>query len=227
MIVAIIPARGGSKRIQKKNIKLFCGQPIIAYSIKEAIASGLFDRVIVSTDDYDIADISKGFGAEVPFMRPKSLSGDCVGTMDVINHTINFLEKTSKNIEYACCLYPTAPFVTVDDLRKGYKVLLRSKKLFSFSVTSFSFPIQRALKINSQWEMEPFWPENIEKRSQDLEEAYHDAGQFYWGRRVGFLEKETILSSASAPVVLPRERVQDIDTEEDWRRAELLYKLLQ
>ncbi len=228
MIIAIIPARGGSKRIKKKNSKMFCGQPIIAYSIKQAQASRLFDRIIVSTDDCEIADISRKLGAEVPFLRPENLSGDFVGTVDVINHAIDFMEQeTGNHVTYACCIYPTAPFVMVDSLREGYMNLVNSEKTFSFSVTTFSFPIQRALKINKEGEAQAFWPENIEKRSQDLEEAYHDAGQFYWGKRDGFLGQKPIFSSASIPVVLPRERVQDIDTEEDWRRAELLYQLLQ
>ncbi|CAI8349820.1 MAG: CMP-N,N'-diacetyllegionaminic acid synthase [Cellvibrionales bacterium UBA7375] len=228
MIVAIIPARGGSKRIKKKNIREFCGQPVIAYSIKQAQASSLFDRIVVSTDDPAIADISRKLGADVPFIRPRSLSGDLVGTVDVINHGITCLEEeTNTRVSFACCLYPTAPFVVVDDLREGYLRLVDSKKLFAFSVTTFAFPIQRALKINDKDELQAFWPENIEKRSQDLEEAYHDAGQFYWGKREGFFEKKTILSSASIPIIIPRERVQDIDTEEDWCRAESLYKVLQ
>ncbi len=226
MIIAIIPARGGSKRIKKKNSKIFCGHPIISYSIKQAKACGLFDHIIVSTDDHEIAEISKNLGAEVPFLRPAELSGDFVGTVDVINHAIDYMEKEkAKQVTYACCLYPTAPFVMAEDLREGYMKLSNSEKLFAFSVTTFAFPIQRALKINND-EMQAFWPENIEKRSQDLEEAYHDAGQFYWGKREGFLQKHQIFSPASIPVILPRERVQDIDTEEDWRRAELLYQLL-
>jgi len=226
MNVAIIPARGGSKRIKKKNIRLFCGQPIITYSIQQAIKSGVFDRIIVSTDDDEIATIAKSYGAEVPFKRPKELSGDIVGTVDVVNHAVNWLQENGESVDYICCIYATAPFVRAKDIKIGLERLVTSEKIFSFTVTTFPFPIQRALRINNQEQLEAIWPENIEKRSQDLEETYHDAGQFYWGKSVGFLEKYSMFSSQSIPIILPRTIVQDIDTEEDWSRAELMFKVL-
>lgn len=226
MIVAVIPARGGSKRILKKNIRLFCGKEIIRYSIEKARRTGLFDRIIVSTDDSEIASIALKYGAEVPFVRPKHLSGDFVGTTDVINHTINWFKDNGDLVKYICCIYPTAPFISEIDIKEGYEKLLNSNKLFSFSVTSFDFPIQRAIKINKKGSIEPFFSNSIEKRSQDLEQGFHDAGQFYWGKPSGFLKKVPLFSKNSLPIILPRDRVQDIDTEEDWRRAELMYKAL-
>jgi N-acylneuraminate cytidylyltransferase len=224
MNVAVIPARYGSKRIKKKNIRLFCGQPIIAYSIQQALKSGVFDRVIVSTDNDEIATIAKKYGAEVPFIRPQELSGDFVGTVDVVNHAIHWLEENGEAVDYVCCIYPTAPFIRVRDIKEGLEILKNDiGKIFSFTVTTFPFPIQRALRIIKDRQLEAFWPENIEKRSQDLEESYHDAGQFYWGKVVGFLEKKTIFAKHSFPIVLPRSIVQDIDTEEDWSRAELMF----
>src|SRR6185369_4336762 len=180
MNVAIIPARGGSKRIPRKNIRLFAGKPIIAYSIETAITSGLFDRVVVSTDDEDIADIALAFGAEVPFMRPKSLADDYSGTNEVVKHAIDWLNTHDKPVRYACCLYATAPFLREKYLRKAFEMLTSSCKQFVFSVASFPFPIQRAIRINKEGTVEPFFPQHINKRSQDLEEAFHDAGQFYW-----------------------------------------------
>ena len=223
MNVAIIPARGGSKRIKKKNIRSFCGQPIIAYSIQQAIKSGVFDRIIVSTDDDDIATVAKTYGAEVPSIRPKNLSGDIVGAIDAVNHASNWLEGNGGAVDYVCCIYPTAPFVRAVDIKEGLELLVDSAKLFAFTVTTFPFPIQRALRLNKNLQLEAFWPDNIEKRSQDLEEAYHDAGQFYWGKAVSFLEKEPIFAKHSFPIILPRDIVQDIDTEEDWSCAELMF----
>jgi pseudaminic acid cytidylyltransferase len=226
MKIAVIPARGGSKRIVNKNIREFCGYPIIYYSILQAKLSGLFDHIIVSTDNNDIAVIAKKFGAEVPFKRPKSLSGDFVGPGEVLNHTIRWLQKFNKQIDFVCCIYATAPFLLASDLQKGFEILVNSQKLFSVAVTRFEFPIQRSVKINKVGEIEAFWPDNIDKRSQDLEEAFHDAGQFYWGRPEAFLEKRTILSNNSLPLILPRVQVMDIDTEEDWRQAELMFPLM-
>lgn len=224
--IAIIPARCGSKRIPRKNIKDFLGKPIIAYSIEAALESNLFDEVIVSTDDQEIADIAISFGATIPFMRPKEYSDDFTGTSSVIKHAIGWLQESGKKIDYVCCIYATAPFVQPKYLREGYDRLIESKKSFAFSVTTFSFPIQRALRINEQGEIEAINPEHINTRSQDLEEGYHDAGQFYWGKADAFLDDIVLFSEESIPIMLPRYLVQDIDTFEDWERTELMYKAL-
>jgi len=224
MKIAIIPARGGSKRIPHKNIKPFAGKPIIAYSIEAAKESGLFDRIIVSTDDQEIADVGHRFGAEVPFLRPKELADDHTGTNAVVKHVIGWALEEAIPVEYACCIYATAPFVQAELLRQAFKMLVESGKDFAFSVTSYAFPILRSLRLTSQGGVEPIWPENIPKRSQDLEEAYHDAGQFYWGRPQAFLCDTPVFSNAAVPVILPRHMVQDIDTPEDWQRAELMYQ---
>lgn len=228
MIIAIIPARGGSKRIPRKNIKSFCGQPMIAWSIKAALESGCFDRVVVSTDDADIAAVARKFGAEVPFMRPAGLSDDHTGTIPVIQHAIERMEQLSgAAIQKVCCLYATAPFVLAEDLRKGLSVLTETGCDYAFSVTSYAFPIQRALRLTAQGRVEMFSSEYFNTRSQDLEEAYHDAGQFYWGRTEAWKKGEIIFTPASAPVFLPRHRVQDIDTPEDWERARWLFNAWQ
>jgi N-acylneuraminate cytidylyltransferase len=224
MNIAIIPARGGSKRIPRKNIKYFAGKPIIAYSIAAAQECGLFHRIIVSTDDLDIAEVARQCGAEVPFLRPEELADDHTGTNAVVKHAIKWAFAQKIPVEYVCCLYATAPFVQPQLLRKGLDVLIQSGRDFAFSVTSFAFPILRSLRLTEQGGVEPIWPENIPKRSQDLEEAYHDAGQFYWGRAEAFLKDVPIFSDAAMPVILPRHLVQDIDTLEDWERAELMYR---
>lgn len=225
--VAIIPARGGSKRIPRKNIRLFDGKPMIAYSIEAARECGLFHRIIVSTDDPEIAEISRQWGAETPFMRPAALADDFTGTGAVIKHAIRALQDTGEEIGFVCCIYATAPFIQPEYLREGYEKLIRSGRSYAFSVTSFPFPIQRAVRMNRDGFIEAIWPENIFKRSQDLEEAYHDAGQFYWGREEAFLDDVVMFSTASVPVVLPRHLVQDIDTLEDWTRAEFMYRAMQ
>ena len=178
--VAIIPARGGSKRIPKKNIKNFHGKPLIAYSIEVALKSKLFDKVVVSTDDEEIAKIAKEFGAEVPFLRPKELSDDFTGTGAVINHAINFLKEQGENIDFVCTIYATAPLLQEKYLIKAYEKIKDSNAKNAFSCTSMPFPIQRTFKITSNERCKMFWPENFLKRSQDLEEAFQDAGQFYW-----------------------------------------------
>ena len=226
MNICIIPARGGSKRIPQKNIKDFLGKPIIVYSIEEALKSKLFDRVIVSTDDKDIAKIAEKFGAEVPFIRPKELSDDFTGTNDVVSHAINFLIKQGEKLDYVCCIYATAPFISQKYLIEGFEYLKNSSKLFAFSVTSFAFPIQRAIKIEDG-KLSMFYPKYLTARSQDLKESYHDAGQFYWGKAKAFLSNENMFSEKSVPIVLPRYLVQDIDTMEDWNRAEFMYKIIQ
>lgn len=186
----------------------------------------MFDRIVVSTDDEKIADISRSYSAETPFMRPKKLADDFTGTNDVVKHAIKWFIEHGENIEYACCIYATAPLLRAEYLIEGFKKLSRSDKSFAFSVTSFPFPIQRGVRINDRDEVEAIWPENITKRSQDLEAVYHDAGQFYWGRSGAFLNDVITFSSASIPIVLPRHLVQDIDTPEDWKRLELMFKLI-
>lgn len=227
MKIAVIPARGGSKRIPQKNIRSFCGKPIIAYSIEAALQSKCFDRVIVSTDDREIAEVAQSYGAEIPFMRPFELADDHTGTLPVIIHTIEWYKKQGEDSEWTCCIYATAPFLTACELQRGWQVLQDSGAEYAFSVTTFPFPIQRAVKITTMGRLEMFQPEQFNARSQDLEKAYHDAGQFYWGKSSAFLLKTPLFSESAAPVLLPRHRVQDIDTLEDWERAELMFRAWQ
>jgi N-acylneuraminate cytidylyltransferase len=224
--LAVIPARGGSKRIARKNVRPFAGKPIITYSIDAARSSGLFDDVIVSTDDDEIASVARAHGARTPFVRPAALSDDHTGTNAVVRHAIGWFGEHGEMPEHVCCIYATAPFVQPRYLREGLERLVASGRSFAFSVTSFAFPIQRALRIDADGCVEPIWPENVARRSQDLEEAFHDAGQFYWGTARAFLDDVVLYSNASVPVVLPRHLVQDIDTEEDWVRAELMFGAL-
>jgi pseudaminic acid cytidylyltransferase len=224
--IAIIPARGGSKRIPRKNIKDFHGKPLIAYSIEAAIKSGLFEKVIVSTDDEEIAQVARRYGAETPFIRPKELSDDFTGTGAVISHALAWFKENGYEIEYACTIYATAPFLQEKYLKEGLEKLQNSDAKYSFSATSMPFPIQRTFFLTSQGRCEMFWPEHFAKRSQDLEMAYQDAGQFYWNK----LSKNSdtiIFGKDSIPIILPRHLVQDIDDEEDWKRAEILYKVLE
>ncbi|QEO57209.1 pseudaminic acid cytidylyltransferase [Francisella marina] len=223
--VVIIPARGGSKRIPKKNIKDFHGKPIISYSIEAAIKSNLFDRVIVSTDDDEIAIVAKQYGADVPFVRPVELSNDFADTQSVIDHAIRFLVSNGERYDYVCTIYATAPFLQEKYLVDAYEKLSTSDAINAFSCTSMPFPIQRTFKITDENRCKMFWPENFSKRSQDLEEAYQDAGQFYW-RKLDCKTKKHMFSDESIPIILPRYLVQDIDTLEDWKRAELMYGAL-
>lgn len=226
MRLCIIPARGGSKRIHRKNIRDFYGKPIFAWSIEAAINSECFDRIIVSTDDEEIAFVAKRYGAEVPFMRPAHLADDYTSTTAVIAHAIDWQNSHGEAADKVCCLYATAPFVQATDLQKGLDILESSEAEYAFSVTSYEFPIQRAVRIMGNQRVEMFQPEHFNTRSQDLEEAWHDAGQFYWGRAAAWLGNKPIFSTDAVPVLLPRHRVQDIDTLEDWERAELMFKLL-
>jgi pseudaminic acid cytidylyltransferase len=223
----VIPARGGSKRIPRKNIKEFNGKPIIAYSIEAALKSNCFSQVIVSTDDDEISEVAKKYGALVPFVRPDELSNDYAGTIPVIKHAIEWMEDNNNYIENVCCLYATAPFIQSKIISKAYQQLQDSNSDYCFSVTSFSFPIQRAIKIVQGDKVNMFYPEHFNTRSQDLEEAYHDAGQFYWGKAQAFKDESPLFSEVATPYVLPRYLVQDIDTMEDWIRAETMYKVLQ
>lgn len=226
MKLAVIPARGGSKRIPRKNIKDFCGKPIIAYSIETALESKLFDHVIVSTDDDEISEIAQHYGAEIPFKRPTELSDDFTGTNVIVKHAIEWFGENDAAVTDACCIYATAPLLTAEYLHQGYKQLQTGNTVFSFSITSFAFPIQRALRLLDDNTVEAINPEMISERSQDLEETWHDAGQFYWGTADAFLSELPLISSHASGIVLPRYRVQDIDTEEDWRQAELMYQAL-
>lgn len=226
MKLAVIPARGGSKRIPRKNIKSFCGKPMIAWSIEAALQSACFDQIVVTTDDAEIADVARQCGAQVPFLRPAALSDDHTGTTAVIAHAINWFAEQGQPPGQVCCLYATAPFVAAEDLRTGLKALTESGADYAFSVTSYAFPIQRAIRITPDSRVEMFNPEHFATRSQDLEEAYHDAGQFYWGKANAWQQGNIIFSPASAPVMMPRHRVQDIDTPEDWLRAEWLFKAM-
>ena len=200
---------------------------MIAWSIEAALQSGCFDKIIVSTDDIEIAEVARQCGAQVPFIRPADLSDDHTGTNAVIAHAISWLGEQGSSPELVCCLYATAPFVSVDSLRRGLTLLKETGSDYAFSVTSYAFPIQRAIRITPAGNVNMFNPEHFNTRSQDLEEAYHDAGQFYWGRADAWLQGRIIFSSAAAPVILPRHRVQDIDTPEDWTHAEWMFRALQ
>tara|TARA_B100001248_G_C27251631_1_gene394096 strand:- start:97 stop:789 length:693 start_codon:yes stop_codon:yes gene_type:complete len=222
--VCIIPARGGSKRIPKKNIKLFRGKPLLVWSIEKAIKSKCFSDVIVSTDDEEIANLAISCGANVPFLRPKKLSDDFVGTLDVVKFVIkNF----NKEIKYVCCLYATAPIVLISDLVKSYEEIqiLKDDSLI-FTATNFDYPIQRAFVLNSLNKASMIKKNFLFTRSQDLEKTFHDAGQFYWGKTNGWLKAKNMIDNNKA-YFLPRWRVQDIDEEEDWLRAEIIHKILE
>ena len=224
--VAIIPARGGSKRILKKNIKAFAGKPIIAYSIEAAKESRLFDRIIVSTDSQEIVSVASHYGAEAPFIRPKELADDLTPTAPVLHHALVSLLQTGYEVDYFCCIYATAPFVKAKYIREGYDRIRTNRVSSAFSVTSFGFPIFRALKIREDGRLEMFWPAHELTRSQDLPKAYHDAGQFYWLESKRFMDHPRLYSPDAFPVFLPRHLVQDIDTPEDWERAEIMFKSL-
>lgn len=226
MNICVIPARGGSKRIPRKNIKLFCGKPMIAWSIETALQSDCFTQIVVSTDDIDIAKVARQYGASVPFMRPAPLSDDHTGTIPVMRHAIEWFRDQGANVRQVCCLYATAPFVSAADIQRGRDLLETGGVDYAFTVTSFAFPIQRALRVTASGQIEMLQPEHFSSRSQDLEEAYHDAGQFYWGRADAWVDEKIIFGHDSVPVPIPRYRVQDIDTLEDWIRAEWLFKAI-
>lgn len=224
--IAVVPARGGSKRIPHKNVRDFCGKPIIAWSIEEAIKSECFDRIIVSTDDVEIAGVAERYGAEVPFIRPAELSDDHTGTTPVIAHAIRWVMEHIQPVANVCCIYATAPFVRATDLSHGLEILKETDADYALSVTDYAFPIQRAVRVTSDQRIEMFQPEHFNTRSQDLEHAWHDAGQFCWGRALSWLEERPIFARRTRPVFLPRYRVQDIDTKDDWHQAELMFSFL-
>lgn len=218
MSICVIPARGGSKRIPRKNIRNFCGKPMIVWSIQAAADSGCFDRIIVSTDDNEIAEVAESYGAEAPFRRLAVLADDHTPTMPVIADAIERLNIEDQSA--VCCLYATSPFVQPEDLQAGYKLLVRTEGPFVLTVTSYAFPIQRALRRQVSGEVEMFDSTKMQTRSQDLEEAWHDAGQFYWGQAHSWKSGKGIFDVGAQSLALPRHRVQDIDTEEDWQMAE-------
>lgn len=227
MKICVIPARGGSKRIPGKNIKDFCGKPIIAWSIDVAKASGLFERVLVSTDDAEIAKVARSLGAEVPFMRPAEIADDYSGTTEVIAHASQWALDQGWPVSAVCCIYATAPFIQIDDLKRGLQCLQSGDWAYAFTATDFASPIFRAFQQRPGGSIEMFFPEQFSVRSQDLPVALHDAGQFYWGRPSAWIKGQRIFDQHSVPVILPRWRVQDIDTEDDWLRAEVIHKLLE
>lgn len=224
--LAIITARGGSKRIPRKNIKNFLGQSIIKYSIDAALNAGCFDCVMVSTDDAEIAKISIQNGAEVPFMRSENTSNDFATTAVVITEVLDTYLEQGTVFDYCCCIYPTAPFVTSAKLTEAYNILVKTGADSVFPITNFGYPILRSLKLNEDGRVEMNWPEHLNSRSQDLPAAYHDAGQFYFLNVKAFLQKKKLFTDFSFPVIVPESEVQDIDNEEDWRIAEIKYTFL-
>ncbi len=224
--IAVITARGGSKRIPKKNIKEFCGQPIIAYAIRAALESQMFDTVMVSTDSEEIANVAVQYGAEIPFMRSERTSDDFATTEDVIIEVIKEYEQRGRHFDTVCCLYPTAPFVTADILKQAIEVMNVMNPAAVIPVVQFSYPPQRCFVIEESGYAKFKYPEYVKTRSQDLEKQYHDAGQFYVYNVRKLLEYKGIIEDDFAPIVLPEMCVQDIDTLEDWKIAEIKYKLL-
>lgn len=226
MRIAIIPARGGSKRIPRKNIKSFYGKPIIAWSIEAAKTSGLFEHIIISTDDEEIAEVARNYGATVPFMRPEALSNDFAGTTEVIAHATQWALDQGFDVDAVCCIYATAPFIQTTDIKQGLDILESGAWDYVFTVTDFAAPIFRSFKQTAEGGIEMFFPEHFTTRSQDLPNALHDAGQFYWGRPDAWIEGKRVFDQYSKSILIPRWRVQDIDTQEDWVRAEILAPII-
>ncbi len=222
-VIAIITARGGSKRIPRKNIKEFCGKPIIAYSIEAAISSGIFDEVMVSTDDEEIAGIAQKYGAEVPFYRSAEKADDHAPTIEVIKEVLGEYKKLGEEFDYVCCIYPTAPFITEEKLKKAFETLKDSGKDALVPVVKFSFPPQRCFVIEDE-SLKYKWPENEFARSQDLVPFYHDAGQFYFQKTKTLLEGNSLVPANTAPFIVDDMEVQDIDTFDDWNIAEIKYR---
>lgn len=227
MNVAVIPARGGSKRIPRKNVREFAGKPMIAHSISCALESRLFERVVVSTDDDEIAAISQKYGAEVPVKRPAALSDDHAGTTEVIAHSIEELRKSGAQPTAVCCIYATAPFIRSEDLRTALQVLESGEWQYVFSAAGFSGSVARAFRQTDAGGLEMLFPDNFAVRSQDLPETLHDAGQFCWGRPEAWTTGARVFEKWSTVVSVPRWRAQDIDSLDDWKHAELLWQVLQ
>jgi pseudaminic acid cytidylyltransferase len=224
--IAIIPARGGSRRIPRKNVRPFCGKPMIAWTIDTAVSSRLFDRIITSTEDEEICAIAVQYGAECPFVRPPQLADDYATTGAVMAHATRWALDQGWTLDAVCCLYATAPFMTADDVSRGLDTLLAGGWSYAFAAAEFAAPIHRAFKPRDDGGVEMFFPEFFATRSQDLPRALHDAGQFYWGRPSAWVEERRIFDRSSAPIVIPRWRVHDIDDPDDWTRAELLFNQL-
>lgn len=225
--LAIIPARGGSKRIPRKNIRDFLGMPIIAYSIKAALESGVFEEVMVSTDDEEIAEVAKRYGASVPFIRSKETANDYATTADVINEVLDTYSKLGRTFDNVACIYATAPFVTATRLKAAIEILNSGIADSAFTCVEFSYPVLRGLVINEQGKIHMKWPEFKNSRSQDLEKIYHDAGQFYLSTVNSFKKSNGFWGENTAPIVLPELEVQDLDTLTDWTLAEMKYRLLE
>jgi len=225
--ICIIPARGGSKRIPRKNIKDFLGKPIISYSIEAALASNLFDIVMVSTDDVEIAKIAQKYGAEVPFMRSEANSNDVASTAEVIEEVLEWYQKQGLEFKHACCCYATAPFVTAARLQEGYQKLTTQKATSVFPIAAFDYPIWRSLQMDNNDKVQMNWPEHINSRSQDLPKAYHDAGQWYWIMVSEFIKNKKLFTENSIGLELSPIEVQDIDNEHDWKIAEMKYEFIQ
>ena len=223
MIVAVIPARGGSKRIKKKNLKNFLNKPIIYYPIKQIQKSKLFDKIIVSTDNKEISKISKKFGAEILFERPKKLSNDYATTQEVITHSVKWLTKNNYKPDIICCIYPTSVFINSHDLKESYKLFTKKKWDFIFSATNYLYPIQRAFYQKKNGSIKMFRPKNYFKRSQDFKKSYHDAGQFYWGTYDAWLNTKNLFNGNSTTYLLSQLKAHDINNIEDWKIAEKLY----
>ena len=225
-ILAVIPARGGSKRIPRKNIKPFCGKPMMVWPIEAARACGFFSRIVVSTDDEEIAEVARQCGADTPFRRPSELSDDHATTGAVVVHALETLKADGESYDLVFCIYATSPFVRPGDLRRGHELLVRQEAPAAYTVTTFPYPIFRARRINDRGELEMIWPAYQNTRSQDLPEAYQDAGQFYGAWTDPFLEHGRFSLPGARPIILPRHLVQDIDTPEDWVRAEWMFKAM-
>ncbi|MGN0740817.1 MAG: pseudaminic acid cytidylyltransferase [Treponema sp.] len=223
--IAIIPARGGSKRIPRKNIKDFCGKPILAYSIEAALKTKLFDEIMVSTDDNEIAEIAKKYGASVPFLRSSETANDFAILKDVLNEVLDQYQKLEKTFDEVCCILPTAPLIESDDIAKSHDILEKENCVSVVPVVKYSYTIFRSLKIE-KGKLVMNWPENYPKRSQDLPEAFHDAGLFYWYSKKYFEEKIAGFGENACPYIIEEEKVQDIDTLDDWRMAEMKYKMV-
>ena len=226
MNLCVIPARGGSKRIPQKNIKFFCGKPIIIWSIEKAIKSKCFDRIIVSTDDQKIIEIVRDYQVEVPFIRPKELADDYTSTVPVVAHAIKWQIENAKAPDFVCCLYPTAPFVEVKTIKSGLKCLKNFDVDYVFAATDFAYPVQRSFIIKKNKRLQMTHPEHLKSRSQDLDEVFHDAGQFYWGLSDTWLKNKPIITENSSPIFVPRTRAIDIDTIEDWEIAEKMFEVI-
>ena len=223
--LCIIPARGGSKRIPRKNIKPFMGKPIIAYSIEAALNSGVFDEVMVSTDDEEIAEVAKKYGAKVPFMRSAETANDYATTVDVLMEVVNTYKSRGVDFDTICCLYSTAPFVTPGRLAEASSQLSENVDA-CFTIVQYSYPIQRSLRIGENGYVGMKFPEHLKSRTQDLEKVYHDAGQFYVVKTDSLIAEKTVWCKRTKPLVLSELEVQDLDTETDWQLAEMKFKLL-